>query len=95
MPFTHHIPFSKISLSSEWSRFIFLPPPLAVPRKTRRILAPDQELNLCPLQWMCGTLTTGSPGNSLNCFLGQDPARSSRELASLLSLLKEDEVERD
>ena len=26
---------------------------------------PDQELNLCPLQWKHGVLTTGPPGNSL------------------------------
>ena len=26
---------------------------------------PDQGLNLCPLQWKCGVLTTGPPGKSL------------------------------
>ena len=28
------------------------------------ILVPDQGLNLCPLQWKCGVLTTGLPGKS-------------------------------
>ena len=27
---------------------------------------PSQGLNLCPLEWKCGTLTTGPPGHSLN-----------------------------
>ena len=34
---------------------------------------PSQGLNLCPLQWKCGVLTTGQPGNSLQmsifCYL--------------------------
>ena len=28
---------------------------------------PDQALNLCPLQWKRGVLTTGPPGKSLGC----------------------------
>ena len=28
-----------------------------------RCYFPDQELNLCPLQWECGVLTTGPPGS--------------------------------
>ena len=31
---------------------------------------PDQGSNLCPLQWTCGILTTGPPGNSQDLDLG-------------------------
>ena len=30
---------------------------------------PDQGSNPCPLQWKCGVLTTGLPGNSSLIFL--------------------------
>ena len=38
-----------------------------------RILVPDKGLNLCPLQWKHGVLTTGPPGKSpKRSFLSSD-----------------------
>ena len=46
-------------LSKDSDSFLFL----AAPRGMRDLSSPTQGLNLCPLQWKCGVLTTGPPGS--------------------------------
>ena len=53
--------YTKISFISFFFFFLFL----AVPRGLRESQFPNQGSNSCPVQWKCGVLTTGLPGNSL------------------------------
>lgn len=61
--FTHHIPFSKMIPESEGlDSFSFPPPPFGCATQTSRILAPDQELNLCPCSGCVEPLPLGHQG---------------------------------
>ena len=61
-----YLPFQNACLHYIYFVFIFF-----LFRQCRMacgILVPDQGWNPCPLQWKCGVLTTGLPGNSPPIF---------------------------
>lgn len=73
LPLMAQAAYAEIQLSQADTRVHYSPPVGLAPIYTHsvcvcvhcvacRVLVPDQESNLCPLQWMCRVLTTGPPG---------------------------------